>query len=209
MSDKRELRTDVRRLKRVKTWQLLIVLILLCFVSATLLRLNNIGMLQRREAVLNADASGDQGATAAALIQLQQYSAGHMNANTGAFYLENTYKQAVKAAVEKAASYSDPNGNVLKKADRTCQAQFTGYSQAYTECVAAEQRKYNAAPNPNDLVKFPNPSLYRYSYLSPRWSPDFAGLSIVVCLIVALVIVVRFIVLGILYLLLRRRYKSV
>ena len=209
MQDKANLRKEQRLLKRVKTWQLVIVFILLCFVAATLLRLNNIGMLQRRESVLNADRAGDPDATTDALIQLQQYSAGHMNASTGAFYLEGAYKAAVKTAYEKAASYEDPNGNVNVKADAICKPKFTQYSQAYTDCFAAALKDFPAAPNPTEAIKFPDPNLYRYSYLSPRWSLDFAGLAVVVCILVALLIIARLVTLGMLYLLLRRRYKSV
>lgn len=209
MSDKSELRTDARRLKRVKTWQLLVVLILLAFISATLLRLNNVGMLQRREAVLNADSSGDKDATANALIQLQQYSAAHMNANTGVFYLEGAYKQEVKAAYKKAAEYSDPSGNVNVKADAICKPKFTQYSQAYTDCFAAALKTFPDAPDPNKTIKFPDTNLFRHEFIAPRFSLDFAGLSIVICIVIALMIVVRLIVLGILALVLKRRYKSV
>lgn len=209
MPDKSELRNDVKRLKRVKTWQLIAVLILLVFVSATLLRLNNIGMLQRREAVLNADMAGDRDATINALIQLQQYSAAHMNADTRVFYLEGAYKAAVKSAYQSAATYSDPNGNVNVQVDAICKPRFTQYSQQYTMCFAEELKKFPAAPNPAETVKFPNTDLFRYDYVSPRFSFDFAGLSVLLCGALVLIIVARFVALIVLNLMVRHRYKSV
>ena len=59
MADKRVARRNLRRLERVKTWQLLILFVLVCFVAATFLRINNVGMIQRRSAVATADKSGN------------------------------------------------------------------------------------------------------------------------------------------------------
>ena len=62
MADKRGTRRAIRRLEEIKTWQLVILLVMASFVSATFLRLNNIGMIERRDAVINADKEGDEGA---------------------------------------------------------------------------------------------------------------------------------------------------
>ena len=52
--DKRKTKFRIKRLSQVKTWQLVILLIMAGFISATFLRLNNVGMIERREAVENA-----------------------------------------------------------------------------------------------------------------------------------------------------------
>ena len=49
-----------QQLSRVKTWQLVVVALLLTIISATFLRLNNLGMVERRTAVIKADESGDK-----------------------------------------------------------------------------------------------------------------------------------------------------
>jgi hypothetical protein len=59
VADKRQLRKSIKQLQVVKTWQLVILLVLMMFVSATFLRLNNTGMIARRNAVTAADKSGD------------------------------------------------------------------------------------------------------------------------------------------------------
>lgn len=179
------------------------------FVSLTLLRLNNIGMIQHRDAVLNADKSGDNGSTLNALINLQHYTASHMNADTGPFFLEGAYKNDFRAAYEQAANYKDPNGNVNVKADAVCRPQFSQYSQAYTDCFAAQLKKYPAAPHPSEDIQIPNTALYRHDFVSPRLSVDFAGLSVLICSIITLVIVVRLATLGILFILLKWRYRSI
>lgn len=209
MPNKRVVKKDIKRLKHVKTWQLFTVLILMVFVSLTLLRLNNIGMIQMRDAVLNADKAGDDSATLNNLITLQHYVADHMNASTGPFFLEGSYKRDFAAAYQKAADYQDPNGNVNVKADAICKPQFTQYSQAYTDCFAAALKQFPAAPNPGEDLQIPNTALYQHDFASPKWSPDFAGFSILACIIIALIIVVRLVTLGILCIVLRWRYQRV
>ena len=181
----------------------------MAFLSMTLLRLNNIGMIQHRDAVLNADKAADDPATLNALIGLQHYAATHMNASTGPFFLEGSYKRDFQTAYERAADYSDPSGNVNIKADAICKPQFSQYSQAYTDCFAAALKEFPAAPNPSENIQIPNTELYRHDYVSPRWSPDFAGLGIVVCLFIALVILTRLVTLGILYVILKWRYQRI
>lgn len=209
MANKREVKKNIKRLNRVKTWQLLVLLILSTAITLTLLRLNNIGMLQHRNAVLSADKSGDTIAIANALVKLQQYSAGHMNADTGPFYLENTFKRDFAELYEKATAQSEPTNNVNSKADAVCRPQFTVYSQAYTDCFVAELAKYPPAEDPSDRVEVPDSSLYRHEFISPMWSPDFAGLGVVISGAIALLIAARLITVGILHLLLKRRYSSI
>lgn len=209
MPDKRQVRWRMKQLQRVQTWQLLVVLVLACFVAATFLRLNNIGMDQRRKAVLAADESGDTTAITNRLYDLQRYSAEHMNANTGTFYLEKQYKRDVEKRVTAASQAMTQYGNVNAEVDRICRSRFTSYSQAWVQCFVDELNKYPASPDPATKVDMPNAALYRYSFLSPRWSPDFAGWSVVLAAVIALLIVVRLLSLGILRLLLKTRYRGV
>ena len=62
MADKGRIKESINGLQRVKTWQLIIVLIIVGFVAATFLRLNSIGMVQRRDAVIPADKEGNNDA---------------------------------------------------------------------------------------------------------------------------------------------------
>lgn len=208
VADNREVKKNIKRLERVKTWQLLILLILMGFVTATFLRLNNIGMLQRREAVLQADTAGDSGAVTSGLVSLQRFSSEHMNASTGPFYLETLYSRDVERAVNGASNLNNPNGNVYAKADSVCKPQFSSYSPAYLACFQAQLDKYPEAKQASAL-RLPDPALYRQEFMAPFWSPDFAGWSLVACAVIVLLIVVRLTTLGILHLLLRRHYQSV
>ena len=209
MADKRQVHRNIKRLQRVKTWQLLILLVLMGFVAATFLRLNNIGMVQRRDAVLAADKTGDESTTQSRLYDLQRYVFEHANASTGPFYLEYQYRRDVQKAVDAASNDNNPNGNINAKAEAVCRPQFEVWSQAYVQCFTDELAKYPPSSNPAENVTLPKTDLYRHEYNSPLWSPDFAGWSLVICVVILLMIFVRLISLGILRLLLKRHYRGV
>ncbi len=210
MADKRQLRHTINSLQQVKTWQLLILLILAIFVAATFLRLNNIGMLQRRDAVITADQNSDEATIVQRLSELQRYVSDHMNTDLGkGVFLQTTYNNAVKAADNLASSDSNPNGNIYKKAQDVCAPQFTRYSTAYLQCTIGQLQTYPAASNLIAQAHLPNPNAYLHDYVSPVWSPDFAGWSVVVCLVLALMIIIRLVSLALLRLILTFRYKSI
>ena len=58
--ERRNLRNRLKQIQMVKTWQLVLIFLLMSFVSASLLRLNNVGMIERRDAVMTADQSCDK-----------------------------------------------------------------------------------------------------------------------------------------------------
>ena len=45
--DKKKTKFRIKRLSQIKTWQLVVLLIMSGFISATFLRLNNVGMVER------------------------------------------------------------------------------------------------------------------------------------------------------------------
>ncbi len=210
MADKRRVERSIKQLQRIKTWQLVILFILSCFVAATFLRLNNIGMVERRAAVVSADDAGDKDAIVNRLYDLQRYVSAHMNTDLGkGVYLESSYKRDYQAAIDAAANDSNPNGNIYKKAQEVCAPQFTRYSYAYLQCTTGELAKYPAASDPASAVQKPALSNYLHSFVSPLWSPDFAGWSVLVSLILAVMILVRLVAMGVLRAILHRHYKSI
>jgi len=216
LADKRELRQKIRRIEKIKTWQLVILLLMAGFVAATFLRLNNVGMIERRDAVIKADQSGDDQALEKRLYDLQRYVSSHMNANPDRIPLDHKYQrdnQKLKEEFEKQSD-SNPYGNVYKLAADVCDP--IGRAQGwrwpdprYTNCLNQELEKYPSA----DLLKdqfTPLPTApYYHTFASPAWSPDFAGWSLVVCGLILLMIIVRLIILGVLKLLIKRQYRQV
>lgn len=207
MVDKRRVRKSIKQLQRIQTWQLVVLLVLGAFVSATLLRMNNVGMVQRREAVHAADKSNNPDDVRSRLYDLHRYTASHMNANTGPVYLQHQYDRDVQAAIERTAT-SNEGETIYAQAEAVCGPQFSGWSSAYMACFLAELDKH---PTSDTLpeVEYPQGDLYKFEYTSPIWSPDFAGWSLVGCGVILLIIVFRALSLALLKFMLRRHYRGV
>lgn len=204
----------LKRLRQIKTWQLVLILTLLLFVAATFLRLNNIGMVQRRDAVMSADKEGDDGVLQNRLYDLQRHAAAHMNADTGVMYMQESYNRAAESAKAEAESEVQSGSNVYKEIeDKVCgpQARANGWrwpDARYIACQRAELAKYPEADQGSGEVTLPNAELFRHNFISPTWSPDFAGFSVIACLLVTLVIFARLAGIVVLRILLYRHYKS-
>lgn len=185
------------------------MLIIVGFMSATFLRLNNINMIERRDAVLAADKAGDQAAMESRLYDLQRYVATHMNTETGPFYLEGQYRRDAQKAVDAAKNDNNPNGNINAKAEDVCRPQYAAWSPAYVQCFTDELAKYPPSPDPASNVSLPSTVLYRHNFAATLWSPDFAGWSTVVSLVILLMIIVRLVSLAVLRLLLKQHYRGI
>ena len=202
MVDKKRVKRGLKQIQRIQTWQLVLLLIISLFVSATFLRLNNIGMIERREAVLSSDKVGDSAITQERLFKLQQYVTAHMNADMGkGIYLEGSYRRDVQIAYDKASS----SNNIYKKAQEVCAPQFTSWSQAYVQCTIGELAKYPAT----EALVLPRADTYLHVFVSPLISFDFAGFSVLICIVILTMIIVRLVSVTVLKLLLRQHYKSI
>lgn len=212
MFNRRNLKYRLQRLRQVKTWQLLVVLFLGVLVAATLLRLNNLGMVERRDAVIAADKSGDTAETRKAMIELQRYVSSHMNTDLGnGVYLETAYARDRDAAITAAGDSNNPNSAVYQQAAVECRARFQGgvesFRNDYVACVAERVGSLSQGQAASAL-KLPPVDNYRYDYVSPLISFDLAGLAVVFCLLIVVVIISRLIVLVVLRLLLKHRFQS-
>lgn len=213
------LRQALRKFGGVRSWQLLLILIPLTFVTATLLRLDHLKMSELRRAVLEADAVNDDAALQESLVQLQNFVFSHVVINvaenngtqsivfgTGPFYLENQYLRAANAAIEAAeanlANDANPNGNIYAAVSAICKplAIENGWSwnsPGYLECWTSELAKYPTSDelSSNLLVAdIPSTELFRVNYASPLWAPSWAGLAILACLLIIAVVAVRFLI---------------
>lgn len=199
-------RKNLKRLQRVKTWQLVIILVIACLASATFLRLNNVGMVERRTAVLRADETGESIVIQERLYELQVYVSRHMNTSTGPLYLQHQYNRDVEALIDGS---SDETRNINREVEEICKQRHSSYSQAWVQCFADELSRYPAGEDPLDASSLPEPALYRHDFRAPLWSPDFAGFSVLFAAIVAFTIIARLIGVAVLHLLLKYRYKSI
>ena len=149
---------------KLKTWQLLLILIPFLFIDATLLRLDHIKMTELRSAVLTADENEDDEAISQSLKDLKEFVFSNIVINvvddngekritfgTGPFYLEHQYIRAANKALEEAekqlVSDSNPNGNIYALASDVCKPQAISHGWAwnnpnYINCMMTEIGKY-------------------------------------------------------------------
>ena len=211
------------KIHKIKTWQLLLILVPLFFLDATLLRFDHIRMTELRDAVLEADASEDDEEVSRTLEELRKFVLANMVINvvddngaqritfgTGPFYLEHTYIRAANQALAEAeanmTSDSNPNGNIYALASETCKAAalangWTWDNPDYINCMVSEIQKYPAADEIQDKIKasLPSTELYRREFAAPVWAPSATGFCILLTIIIIVVILIR----GIIWLVLR------
>ena len=215
MGDDSQIRYKLRALRRAKTWQLIVILIPLLFVSATFLRLNNLGMVERRDAVKAADKKGDTEAIKTKLTDLQHYVSTHMNASLDkGIVLEDSYKRDRAAAIEaatNATNASNPSSSVYQQASVECRERFQGgvasFRNDYVQCVVARVQSLGQGQAASADLKLPVVGNYRYNFSSPLFSFDFAGISILICGLLVGVIVFRLLAIFLLQTVLKYRQK--
>lgn len=220
VAKKSKLKQALSKIFHFSTWKILLVLILMCFVAATLLRIDHIRMTELKQAVMDADASNDDEAIAKALSELQTFTRTHIVFNyfdengeqriifgTGAFYLENQYNRKANEALRIAQEKINQQGgnmndyNVHKKVAEICDAEAIKHGWRYPNinyinCFVNELAKY---PEADQLTvaasaNLPSTDLFRYDYASPVWYPCASGIVILICVILAFVVLIRFII---------------
>jgi hypothetical protein len=164
---------------KLPTWILVGAFIVSLSFSIISLRQNNQQMIKLRDQVYEADKNA--GDVNTALNNLRSYVYGHMNANLSSggnaikppIQLKYTYQRLEDAEQQRVES---ANSSVYTDAQMHCQAlnstSFSGRDRVpcVQEYVSSHGVKTNAIP----------PALYQFDFVSPSWSPDRAGWSIVV-----------------------------
>lgn len=142
-------------------------------------------MIILRDAVYAADKN--DGNVEAALQNLRTYVYGHMNTDLAAgpnavhppVQLKYTYDRLVQAASQKVEA---ANATLYTDAQSYCQALIpTGFSGRYREgCINQYVTTHGASAQ--SIPK----NLYEFDFVSPKWSPDLAGWSLITTVIFAL-----------------------
>jgi len=164
-----------RRLRPLYFLALALVSAVVCVFA---LRSNNLQMVELRQTVYQADK--DNGDVEAALRNLREYVYGHMNTSLAAgtnvrppIQLKYTYERLVAASKAGATA---GNSDIYSQAQTYCeQAIPSGFSGSYRlSCIEAFVKQHTLGTT-QDIPK----NLYQFDFVSPKWSPDLAGLSVV------------------------------
>lgn len=185
--------------RHVKPWYILVLCVLSIGVSVYALRQNNINMVKLRSAVYSADKSN--GNVNGALKNLQAYVVAHMNTNlasgSGAIYppiqLTYTYQRLQQAQQAQVAALRQTNSQLYTQAQIYCQKQdstdFSGRNRV--PCIESYVQSHGFS---GDLIGSTIPtSLYEFAFISPTWSPDLAGWSLVASVVFFLLFIVSLI----------------
>lgn len=192
--DKRRLHHLYTKLRWIKPWYFLILAIISTVICVFALRANNQQMIKLRDAVYTADKNNTD--VQQPLKTLQAYVTSHMNTNlnTGKssvyppVQLKYTYDRLVQAQKDK---FNTANADLYSKAQAHCEglnsADFSGRNRI--PCI----QQYVQSHTSQALPSIPD-ALYKFSFVTPRWSPDLAGWSMAVAIISGLLFVITFIV---------------
>ena len=181
------------KLLRFKWWQYGLIFLVSLPVSGFLLRQNNLRMLELRDAVVEIDQNtGDINQIEPSLIELRNYVFTHMNASLPApLELPGSFNVSVEKARKKAEASGSANGEVYKKAQTECERIEIPLS-VRAECI----QNYvvtNAKPGTDpEQLDLPPKEQFVYSFVSPTWSFDLAGITTAITSILLILTLVRF-----------------
>ena len=191
---KRQLHHFWIKFRTIKPWHFLLVAVVSGLIGVLALRANNQHMIELREAVYTADEKN--GDTETALRDLQAYVTTHMNTNLNAgshavyppIQLKYTYERLVRAQSDQITK---ANTQLYSAAQAECERQnptdFSGRNRV--PCI----QQYVLAHNPGKTTPVPD-ALYKFAFVTPRWSPDLAGWTMVLSVLSGLAAILTFIV---------------
>lgn len=203
--DKRQLHHVWTKIRGMKPWYFLVVAVVSGIICVFALRANNLHMVALREAVYTADKNN--GDVETALFNLRKYVYTHMNTNLDSgpnavhppIQLQYTYQRLEQAEADKA---NVGNTQLYTDAQHFCEKQdsvdFSGHNRV--PCIENYVLQHNAKP----LTAIPK-NVYQFDFVSPTWSPDLAGWSLLITILFVLLFIGTWLFQNVIRHLLRRR----
>lgn len=140
--------------------------------------------VRRYNSLIAVDSAG--GDVQTALDELRSYIYAHMNTEIGGpngiyppIQLKGTYERLVEKEKERVDAI---NASLYSEAQKYCEKNgsqgFSGRNRL--DCIRSYVDKNGAEAQPID------DSFYKYDFVSPRWSPDLAGFSLIALIVCGL-----------------------
>ena len=187
--DKKYLHHVWTRIRPVKAWYFLAAGLVLGAISVVGLRQNYVGMTRLRSDVFLADKNN--GDVEGSLQKLRAYVGGHMNTNlesdNGVYppiQLKYTYERLTAAEQKRV---DDNNSKVYTDAQHHCEELYPSSFSGGPRVPCIEQY---VKDHGTTAKKIPD-ALYKFSFVTPRWSPDLAGWSMVLAALCFLLAALR------------------
>lgn len=187
--NKRELHYYWRHIRKVKTWYLIVALIISIGLSAWALRQNSLKMAQKVEAVIAADEAN--AGIDNALRDLGNFVTHHMNAalpNNQPIELEKSYERAVQKVYEDAQVTA--NGSIYKSAQAVCENPNVILAER-ARCIQEYVTKNTTPGKEPAPIEFPPKEKFSYNFISPTLSFDLAGWSVLSTVVLLFAIISR------------------
>jgi len=174
----------------LKAWYFLVPAIIFALLAVHGLRSNYSKMVELREEVYKVDqADGD---IETALRNLREHVYGHMNTNL------TSGNNAIKPPIQLKARYERlaagekerikaANAQISAQGEQVCAQQFPAAGFNAPRVACAQDYLARNAVKESPVTE----SLYKFDFISPRWSPDLAGFSIVLSLIFFILFLAR------------------
>ncbi|MBL8160323.1 hypothetical protein JNJ66_07765 [Candidatus Saccharibacteria bacterium] len=191
---RRHIHHRIRIIRGIRLWQLTLIAIFFTVSSVALLRANSIEAIKLFNDVKAADAALNDAETQKALKRLHGYVSRHMNTQLDRISLEKTYQRDYQAAVAKVTHSGSTNDAKYQEAELACRDELrrTASFPAYAQCVSSRVGEVASGQDPLLQADLPQPYRYQYSFISPSWSPDAAGMTLLAALVLWFIIAVRF-----------------
>ena len=178
------------KVKSISPWYFLALFAISLIVGIYALRQNNLTMIKLRDAVTAADqADGD---VEAALRDLRGFVYSHMNTDLASrnqvrppIQLKYRYERLVKAQQEQL---SVQNAKIYTDAQAYCEKLYPESFSGGPRVPCIQDYVINHGV---EVQPIPD-ALYKFDFVSPRWSPDLAGWSLVASAIFMSLFIIRF-----------------
>lgn len=192
--NKRHLHHIWTYLRLIRPWYFLIIALVSGAICVFALRDNNQQMIKLRDAVYASDMNNTD--VQSALSHLQAYVIAHMNTNLSTgdnpvyppIQLKYTYDRLVQA---QSQSLTSSNSQLYTDAQHYCELQnptdFSGHNRV--PCISQYVLSHTAV-QPAQI----SAALYKFDFVTPSWSPDLAGWSLLTSVLSAALFVVTFVI---------------
>lgn len=188
--NKRKLHHQFKFIKKIRPLYLLVIAVFFLALGIIGMRENNLRMIELREQVYLADENG--GNIEEPLRELREFVYSHMNTDLSSgnvsisppIQLTHRYERLLQSEQKRVDKI---NKRVKAEAERQCAREFpaAGLNSSRVNCVA-EYTSDNAV-KPKEIPS----ELYKFDFISPVWSPDFAGLSLLASLFFFTILAIR------------------
>jgi hypothetical protein len=189
--DKKKIHHVWTQIRPISYWYFFAAFLISGIVFVFAYRKNNLTALKLRDNLLQVDKQN--GDVEAALKELRQFTYAHMNAGLSGganniyppIQLKYRYERLVQAEKDRVSA---ENAKIYNEAQNTCEKLYPqGLSgRGRIPCIQQYVDSHGVKEQP-----IPD-ALYKFDFVSPVWSSDIAGWSLVVSLVFLLLFIVRF-----------------